>query len=168
MLLAPINIFLNPTKNFTQSPVVPGSPKVLSTATLIQVTNNGIKFHPSAKDSCNHIRARPNFVLRPKQLTLVNDKCKELIEIGLAKPFSFRNGALSKVTAQNASEVTLTYHQDLICSPTNVPLPHTELSIAEPIRGISHINQIDSYSKWIKVDLTLKRMDTQLWQGGVG
>lgn len=54
MFLTPtITVFLKSTKNFTQSPVVSDSPKVLSTAALVQATNDGVKFHPSTKDSVN-------------------------------------------------------------------------------------------------------------------
>ncbi|KAM3179653.1 hypothetical protein ACTXT7_000240 [Hymenolepis weldensis] len=35
---------------------------------------------------CNHVRARPMSVYRPKCSTLVDNKCKQSWEIGLAKP----------------------------------------------------------------------------------
>ncbi|KAM3178868.1 hypothetical protein ACTXT7_001698 [Hymenolepis weldensis] len=38
-------------ENYAQSPVVPVPSKVLTNATLVKVTNNAIKLHPSVRDS---------------------------------------------------------------------------------------------------------------------
>ncbi|KAM3174189.1 hypothetical protein ACTXT7_011044 [Hymenolepis weldensis] len=52
----------------------------------------------------NHIRAKPMLVCRPKRLALMDDKCKQPEEIGLAKPVYNSKETVSKVIAQNASD----------------------------------------------------------------
>ncbi|KAM3181166.1 hypothetical protein ACTXT7_014896 [Hymenolepis weldensis] len=51
------------------------------------------------------------------------------------------------MTAQNASQASLPYHQDLICSQTKVPWLHIDLSLVEPIQGISYLILINSLLK---------------------
>ncbi|KAM3180175.1 hypothetical protein ACTXT7_016822 [Hymenolepis weldensis] len=57
-----------------------------------------------------YIQAKPSLVFRPKRSALVDDKCEQHEEIGLAKLASLANGTGSKVIAQNAGEAALPYH----------------------------------------------------------
>lgn len=58
---------------------------------------------------------------------------------------------VSKVVAGNSGEVAFSYHQDLICSQTDIPWSHIHLNLAGLIRSISYLILVDSYSKWPEV-----------------
>ncbi|KAM3184881.1 hypothetical protein ACTXT7_007482 [Hymenolepis weldensis] len=60
-------------------------------------------------------------------------KCKEPEEIGLPNHVSLVHETVSKVVAQNAGEAALPYHQDLVCSKTNVAWSHINLGLVGPI-----------------------------------
>ncbi|KAM3185218.1 hypothetical protein ACTXT7_006802 [Hymenolepis weldensis] len=60
---------------------------------------------------------------------------KEPEEIGHAKPVSLANGTVSKVIAQNTGEAVLLYHQNRLCSPTNVPWSRIYPSLTGSIQG---------------------------------
>ncbi|KAM3181425.1 hypothetical protein ACTXT7_014412 [Hymenolepis weldensis] len=76
-----------------------------------QESSTMIKF-PKCCGQCNHIRDKPRLVCCSKRLTQVDDRGREIEEIGLAKP-------------------------NLISSPTNVPWSHIALSHAKSIRRTS-------------------------------
>lgn len=80
-------------------------------------------------------------------------KCKQNGEIGLDKLVSLPSETPSKVVTQNVGKATLFYHYDPLGSQTKAPRFHIDLSLAGPIRGISYIILVDSYSKWPEVIL---------------
>ncbi|VUZ55265.1 unnamed protein product [Hymenolepis diminuta] len=55
------------------------------------------------------------------------------------------------MVAQNARLAALFHYHDLICSQTNVPSSHIDLSFAGSIRGFSFLIPVGSYSKWPEV-----------------
>ncbi|KAM3175567.1 hypothetical protein ACTXT7_008259 [Hymenolepis weldensis] len=141
-------------QNIFTSQIVPISPKELPTSALAQTANYDLKMLTSVRNSAkvivfesltmiksrkglgqhNHIRAKSILVCCPKRPEPVDDKCKQPKEIDHAKPVSRANEIVSKVIAQNAGGATLPYHQDLMCSHTNVPWSQIDLSLAGPIQ----------------------------------
>ncbi|VUZ51700.1 unnamed protein product [Hymenolepis diminuta] len=85
-------------------------------------------------------------VCHPKRSPPVDAECKQPEEVGISEPISLANGTILKVVAKNAGETALPYHQDIISSQNDAPWYHNYLSL--PIRGISFLYLIDSYSNW--------------------
>ncbi|KAM3186134.1 hypothetical protein ACTXT7_004920 [Hymenolepis weldensis] len=122
-----LSVSQNSSRNSTPSPILPIFPKVLPTTTVVQVTSD-TKLHSSVRDSVKVTNLRLSMessmskdaqkdikkiviLLHPPEL--MNDKCNESKEIGLAKHASLTNGTVSKVAAQNAGIAVLPYRQDL-------------------------------------------------------
>lgn len=78
----------------------------------------------------------------------MGDKCKQLGEIGLAKPASYSKITVSKVVAQNIGEAAFSYHQDpLTCSQTKFSWSYIDLSLGGPTQATSYPILVDSSSK---------------------
>ncbi|KAM3180136.1 hypothetical protein ACTXT7_016895, partial [Hymenolepis weldensis] len=77
------------------------------------ITHDSSTINKSAKclGQCDHIRAKPMPVYRPKRSALADAKCREPDKIVLAKSVSLVNG----------TQAALPCHPHLICSRTNVP-----------------------------------------------
>lgn len=77
---------------------------------------------------------------------MTDDKYKEPERIGLVKPISLANEAALKVFAQIAGEAVLYYYQDFMSLQTNVHWSHVDISLSRPIRLISYLILVNSYT----------------------
>ncbi|VUZ43649.1 unnamed protein product [Hymenolepis diminuta] len=67
---------------------------------------------PKCSDQCNHNLVRSILVCPPKRLAMADYKYKEPEGVGLIKPISIANEAVSKVVAQIAGEAILHFKSE--------------------------------------------------------